>query len=580
MILSIFESTIESFIMLSIYEITFGLLIILLSAFFFKSPLVISFLMVICFIALICNCYWDTIKSKFQKQETNLRVRRNDEINRVNNISLKGRNVRTKQRNHQLQYQNINRMNNTILFETSQNSSLDFGSGFNSSFNYSPTISPSFNWNQSYNFTFHIPYKKILPISQVGNFPTVKLTPDEERFTKKPVTIKIAPLNQTQVFSPQNTLERLTNASIQTSSFNLSPADKSGPIETNKIIEALKEKRKRTKIGEETEIDDSLNKNSNKRVKVSDSPQPINGILQTMRNTFKRSAPDYDVNLTKRYKYNEILSSYSSLGGFSKSAIKTANKRKTQDEERKTQDEETTTSKIMRNESPTENKISMKKQDLNEKITKTIIEVVNDDSSDVHFNELPTTSTTFQERLSNYSIPLHLHTMDDHERDQNKHKAKLKKLLDAIKEAKDPKDESLFAFSNSNLPQTSSISDVSLPEVSSPELPLPSSDISVAIVSSSSPVSIPEISLPEIPPLSIFTTSGMTTNVTNTLLSSPISSISAIASSPSTSYTIQSTPATHQIDVSTAPQLFNIGIGARDKNKVNVRRGPGPRRKR
>ena len=533
--------------------------------------------MVICFIALICNYYWDTIKNKFQKQEINLRVRRNDEINRVNNISFQGRNVRTKQRNHQLQYQNVNRMNNTILFERSQNSSVDFGSGFNSSFNYSPTISPSFNWNQSYNFTFHIPYKKILPISQVGNFPTVKLTPDEERFTKKPVTIKIAPLNQTQVFSPQNTLERLTNASIQTSSFNLSSADKSGPIETNKIIEALKEKRKRTKIGEETEIDDSFNKNSSKRVKVSDSPQPINGILQTMRNTFKRSAPDYDVNLTKRYKHNEILSSYSSLGGFSKSTIKTANKRKTQHEE-------TTTSKLMRNESPTENTILMKKQDLNQKITKTIIEVVNDDSSDVHFNELPTTSATNGETsLPNYSIPLHLHTMDDHQRDQNKHKAKLKKLLDAIKEAKNPKDESFFAFSNSNLPQTSSISDVSLPEVSSPEVPLPSSDISVAIVSSSSmsPISMPEVSLPEIPPLSIFTTSGMTTNVTNTLLSSPISSISAIASSPSTSYTIQSTPATHQIDVSSAgPQLFNIGIGARDKNKVNVRRGPGPRRKR
>ena len=342
------------------------------------------------------------------------------------------------------------------------------------------------------------------PMSQLGNMPFVKLMssgsepvthePKVRSSPAKPVTVRIAPM-------PQNlskiTLNRISNPNtslVQTLGAMDTTSEAFNPSTDPKIVvDALKKSlRRKREPKNDNEIEDNLKMSTNKKQK-KDSNESIkmsNGTISTNvsmnKTSTKRQANDMTELLNKRFKNNEILSSYSSLSSL-QSFQMNKNKRKLSPNS---------------NDSNESNQIKTKKSLIPEEEPKTNLNPNIIDEKQFRF--IDTNDSTFSFRAvveepeksvskKSYGLPIHLHSMEDHERDRNKARHRLSRFLNAVKEVSSPTSDS-----------------------SEGQLTVEKSDIS----------STSEIGLPLEPAAAIFTTSRVETSVTTTLLNNtPISSV-------------------------------------------------------
>lgn len=352
------------------------------------------------------------------------------------------------------------------------------------------------NYYSSYMNTYY-PSTSLIS-SKLGNIPKVNLSPPKtlphlhhDRPSVKPVTVRIAPLPQSKNFT-QNALAKIAQPTNQAFTF----APNLAPPEIQRVVQGLKEKRKRPLREEVEQLDSKLSKRT-KRNEPHLTPSFTkilpNGLhpTQQMKQASKRSATDTDLSSSsvKRYKNNEILSSYCSLGAF-KSPI---------------------TSK--ESKSIELNKKSDKTDALNKTNELSSEMIVNQDS--IIHSPVFTSTPTKDDKTNNqkeflslekksdktsgiYRLPEHIHTMEEHERDANKSKKRFATFLKVIEETTSPpkQDTNLSQPLPSIAPITtvSSISNIIPTQIIvSNESPKPSSGAITTVTTSlpSKPISSP-----------------------------------------------------------------------------------------
>lgn len=343
--------------------------------------------------------------------------------------------------------------------------------------------------DMSYSIANYRPIRES-PNSQLGNIPFVKLTASGSQSsplelrpkaqTNKPVTVRIAPM-------PQNLSKIKFNRSSNSSTTNVSTfgttetaVNTTHSTQKKNFVEALKRKRVPK---QDIESEDNFKVSANKKPKRDslNEQQIPNGLMSSQnKQSIKRQSVEGKQLLPKRFKNNEILSSYSSLQTPPLSQI-SKTKRKLSPDSMESTEVKTKKSLLPEEEDKTSNAIKDNGLEFKE---------MNDLSIDLNQTRREPEESGSKKT---YGLPLHLHSMEDHERDRNKTRLRLNRFLNAVKEVTSPKTDSIAQQSEA-------------PEV---------------IQTSSSS----EIGLPSTPAAAIFTNSRVETVVTTTLLNTPISSV-------------------------------------------------------
>ena len=368
----------------------------------------------------------------------------------------------------------------------------------------------------SYSSAYRPP--SVSPISQFGSMPFVKLSstnseslPHELKLKVspvKPVTVRIAPM-------PQNfsklTLNRLSNHSASvapTMGANTGiSSEASTSLQTKAVVDALKKSlRRKREPKSDFEVEDNYTMSANKKPKRESTESqmtPIPNGTVPSKQPVKRQAIDGSDAIFKRFKNNEIFSSYSSSPQFSQGFN---NKRKLSPESKQTNEV-----KIMK---------SLPSEPDPEQVPK-VVPLNSNHFESMKFNfisdNIQETRPQFTEEVApkrSYGLPLHLHSMEDHERDRNKTKHRLNRFLTAVKEATSPKSEEGSARLTTTL-EPVIVTEIDQAVTSSATK---APEIRETQVSS-------EVGLPEVPAAAIFTNSRVDTIVTTSLLNTPISSV-------------------------------------------------------
>lgn len=351
----------------------------------------------------------------------------------------------------------------------------------------------------------------VSPTSHLGNMPFVKLSSSgSEAFTPelkrkpspvKPVTVRIAPMPQNYSKLTLNRLSSTTAPTAPTLGVNSIPKESS--MQTKAVVDALKKSlRRKREPKSEVEVEDSV-VSANKKAK-REATDPIidsNGSIPS-KQPVKRQAIDSSDTIFKRFKNNEIFSSFSSSPQLSQQFN---NKRKLSPESKRTNE-----TKIMKS-GPKEEE--MLKINTNDEIK------FGDSLTFDFFRETQTQQTIANPREEiipkrAYGLPLHLHSMEDHQRDQNKTKHRLNRFLSAVKEATSPKND-----------EKSSRLTTTIEAVATSESEQRVANDAAKSVGLAASAITSEIGLPDVPAAAIFTNSRVETSVTTTLLNTPISSV-------------------------------------------------------
>ena len=267
------------------------------------------------------------------------------------------------------------------------------------------------------------------------------------------------------------------------------------------VVDAIKKSlRRKREPKADIEAEDIVKESATKKLKrdSNDLMQIPNGLLATNKQSVKRQAIDGTELFHKRFKNNEILSSYSSLQSLQLSqSLK--NKRKLSPDSRESE------VKTRRTVIPEEVEVEEVKA-VSVEEPKPNWNMIVDDSQQFRFaDNLPLSFNAINEESAksvpkkSYGLPLHLHSMEDHERDRNKARNRLNRYLNAVKDMSSPMSES-----DSNETITTEIT----------------TESSATQISASS-----EIGLPQVPAAAIFTNSRVESTVTTTVLNAPISSV-------------------------------------------------------
>ncbi len=494
--------------MLSSFELIFGAFILIISLFFFYSPLIVSILLTICFSIFLIKWKYYGINYGINSMTNSQRMTRQlkQKSNSMTSYGTYGQNsnirlIKSAKRHHLSRNQNLFEPNLMSKFSTNQLNSNYFGKsdGLLSSIDLQtfPSINQMSYKTAVYNSRDN--YSIESPNSQLGNIPRVRLTPNEsiphelslKNKSVKPVTVRIAPMPTN--ISTKFTLNRLSNPNTNiVSTFgmtdNKSKANTS--TQTKSIVEALKLKRKREQKYE-IESEESFKFSTNKKAKreVSNnsnlfSQKTPNGLIIPLKQSVKRTSMANTSIVPKRVKNNEILSSYSSLQSPNSGLIVKTKRKLSPDSSAMNEVEPKRT--VLPNDQSLDN---ISTSVINEDIVK------DDNINELLINSNEKSESEESIHKKSYGLPFHLHSMEDHEHDRNKAIKRLNRFKNVIQEVKGPKIEE-----KTDKPLTTTIE---------------------AIQS----ISTSEIGLPSEPAAAIFTNSRVETSVTTTLLNTPIASV-------------------------------------------------------
>lgn len=568
--------------MLSSFELIFGAFILIISLFFFYSPLIVSILLTICFTIFLIKWKYYGINYGINSMTNSQRMTRQlrQKSNSMSTYGTYGQNsnirvIKSAKRHQLSRNENLFEPNLMSKFSTNQLNSnyFDKSDGLLSSINLQtfPSINQMSYKTAVYNSRDN--YSIESPNSQLGNIPRVRLTPNEstpyelslKNKCVKPVTVRIAPMPTN--ISTKFTLNRLSNPNttiVSTFGMTDNKTKENTSTQTKSIVEALKLKRKREQKYE-IESEESFKLSTNKKAKreVSNnsnlfSQKTPNGLIMPLKQSVKRTSMASTSIVPKRVKNNEILSSYSSLQSPNLGLIKAKRK--------------------LSPDSSAMNEVEPKRTVLpNDQLLDNIsTSVINEDIvKDDNINELLINSSEKSEseesiHKKSYGLPFHLHSMEDHEHDRNKARKRLNRFKNVIQEVKGPKSEQK--------------TDEPLITPLTTPLTTPSTTPSTTTIEVVQNISTSEIALPTEPAAAIFTNSRVETSVTTTLLNAPISSVlttSRDSLSPSTHVVsadhndsngdnCSMTSAPNSPEVSTITNPFNTSLITQTTNSLST----------
>ena len=485
-----------------------GVFVVLMAFLIFWSPILVfvSSLLFIVFLFFKSNYFKSKLNADLSKQRNRQKA---NQLITNDRFGPNVRQIRSGRRQLPVRTRNVdNYFSNYSLDSMTANHFLRSDSFYNpmSGTSFGSLGTPQSMADSSYSPSLYRPLKES-PISQLGNLPFVKLNAGSEESIHelkpksspvKPVTVRIAPM-------PHNlskiTLSRLSsNPNTPNITTTLGTTETS--IQTPKpvtdpktVVDALKKSlRRKREPKNDIEFEDNPILSTTKKQK-RDSNELPNGIISPNKPTAKRQAIDGSELFHKRFKNNEILSSYSSLQSVQLSqSLK--NKRKLSPDLREYSEVKTQKTVI-----PEEQKRKVEEQRKPNWNLK-----VEDEKQFQFANDLCLNFKSINEESKksapkkSYGLPLHLHSMEDHERDRNKARHRLSRFLNAVKEVSSP------------------TSDSNETQISIETSPTIESNSTLSQQST-------EVGLPTVPAAAIFTTSRIETSVTTTLLNTPISSV-------------------------------------------------------